>query len=263
MRPTLNGYIDRVVFADKCGYVYKIDPGVDLSGDWYQNTGMGTIAGQHHPRWQDRVRAVLDPADGRTGCGADRAIAGTIAARTDSTTRMVLLFGTGGIESVPSTSANAFFAVYADTGAIRSKVLGACTAGNCEKFYGGVVVTPQQVLFTKTVDPAIGTNACDSGSSTISGVDLNPGTGTNFTSNFNLAVNSAVMGGLFGDAGAIYFATISGDVARIGTPRVVDRWRRHRRGPEARAWASATRPPADSTVGTTSGFTLMGWRVVM
>jgi hypothetical protein len=36
----------------------------------------------------------------------------------------------------------------------------------------------------------------------------NPGTGTNFTSDFNLAVSSAVMGGLYGDAGAIYFATL-------------------------------------------------------
>src|SRR4029077_19755069 len=33
--PTLNGYIDRVVFADKCGYVYKLNPGVDLGGAWY------------------------------------------------------------------------------------------------------------------------------------------------------------------------------------------------------------------------------------
>jgi len=47
------------------------------------------------------------------------------------------------------------------------------------------------------------------------------GAGTNFTSNFNLGVNSAVMGSLYGDAGAIY------------------------------------------QVGTTSPFTLMGWRVVL
>ena len=48
---------------------------------------------------------------------------------------------------------------------------------------------------------------------------LNPGTGTNFTSDFNLAVSSAVMGGLYGDAGAIFFATLAGDVARVGMPR--------------------------------------------
>jgi prepilin-type N-terminal cleavage/methylation domain-containing protein len=92
-----------------------------------------------------------------------------------------------------------------------------------ESSYGGVVVTPQQVVFTKTTDPAIGTNACGSGSSTISGVDLNPGSGTNFTSSFNLGVTSAVMGGLFGDAGAIYFATISGDGGRRPGHRRPDR----------------------------------------
>jgi len=196
------------------------------------------------------------------GIGADRAIAGTIAARTDSTTRMVLLFGTGGIESVASTSANAFFGIYADTGAVRSKALGSCSNGNCEKFYGGVVVTPQQVLFTKTVDPAIGTNACDSGSSTISGVDLNPGTGTNFTSSFNLGVNSAVMGGLFGDAGAIYFATISGDVARVGTPRTSTAGGDTLSG-QKQGMGVGDQATGGQTVGTTSGFTLMGWRAVM
>ena len=51
------------------------------------------------------------------------------------------------------------------------------------------------------------------------GVELNPGTGINFTSDFDLGVSSAVMGGLFGDAGAIHFATLAGDVARVGTPR--------------------------------------------
>jgi prepilin-type N-terminal cleavage/methylation domain-containing protein len=46
-----------------------------------------------------------------------------------------------------------------------------------------------------------------------------PGTGTIFASDFNVAVSSPVMGGLFGDAGAIDSATLAGDVARVGTPR--------------------------------------------
>jgi hypothetical protein len=177
---------------------------------------------------------------------------------------MVLLFGTGGIESEPATSANAFFAVYADGGAVRSKVLGACDNGTCEKFYGGVLVTPQQVIFSRTVDPAIGTSSCDPGSSTISAVALDPGTGTNFTSEFDLGVSSAVMGGLFGDAGAIYFATISGDVARIGTPRAAtpggDTLSNREQGVGVGDQASGE---AAGTVGTVSPFTLMGWRVVL
>lgn len=259
--PTLNGYIDRVVFADKCGYVYKLDPAADLAGGWYQNTGMGLLPANTTP--DGKIQYALFSTSLTVGALlAERPIAGTLAARTDTTTRMVLFFGTGGIESAAATSANAFFAIYADTGAIRSKVLGTCNNGTCEKFYGGVVVTPSQVLFTKTVDPAIGTNACDTGSSTISGVQLNAGTGTNFTSDFNLAVSSAVMGGLYGDAGAIYFATLAGDVARVGTPRAATA------GGDTLANRSQGMGVGDQAsggqqVGTTSGFTLMGWRVVL
>jgi hypothetical protein len=259
--PKLDGYIDRIVFADKCGYVYKVDPGADLGGGWYQNTGMGSIAATTTPDGKTEY-AVFSTKLTSGALGSDRTIGGTIAARTDATTRMVLLFGTGGLESVPATSANAFFAVYADTGAIRSKALGTCTLGVCEKFYGGVVVTPQQVIFTKTIDPAIGTSTCDSGSSTISGVELTAGTGTNFTTDFNLGVNSAVMGSLFGDAGAIYFATISGDVARIGTPRASTAGGDTTSG-QTQGMGAGDTPSGGQTIGTTSPFTLMGWRVVL
>jgi len=259
--PTLDGFIDRVVFADKCGYVYKIDPNVDLLGAWYQNTGMGTIAANTTPDGKTQF-ALFSTLTTAGSLLVSRPIAGTIAARTDSTTRMVLFFGTGGMESFTSTSANAFYAVYADTGVIRSKVLGTCNNGTCEKFYGGVLVTPTQAIFTKTVDAAIGTNTCDSGSSTVSAVALDAGTGTNFTSDFNLAVNSAIMGGLYGDAGAVYFATIAGDVARIGTPRAStaggDTATGHQQGAGSGDTSSGT-----VTIGTTSGFTLMGWRVVL
>jgi len=118
------------------------------------------------------------------------------------------------------------------------------------------------VIFTKTFDAAIGTNSCDSGSSTVSAVELNPGTGTNFTSDFNLAVSSAIMGGLYGDAGAVYFATIAGDVARIGTPRAATA------GGDTVAKLPQQSGPGDvsgtgSFTGMSQGFTLMGWRVVL
>jgi hypothetical protein len=259
--PVLDGFIDRVVFADKCGYVYKLNPAVDLSGGWYANVGMGTIAANTTPDGKIQY-ALFSTQTSLLGLGVARPIAGTIAARTDSTTRMVLLFGTGGIESVASTTANAFFAVYADVGVVRSKVLGTCTAGVCEKFYGGVVVTPEQAIFTKTMDPTIGTNSCDDGSSTVAAVELNPGTGTNFTSSFNIGVSSAVMGGLYGDAGALYFATIAGDVARIGTPRAAtaggDTQAGHKQG-----MGTGDQSSTGAALGTTSGFTLMGWRVVL
>lgn len=259
--PALDGFIDRVVFADKCGYVYKMNPAVDLAGGWYANTGMGLIAANVAPDGSIQY-ALFSTALTVGALASQRPIAGTIAARPDSTTRMVLLFGTGGIENQTSSTANAFFAVYADTGAVRSRVMGSCVAGVCEKFYGGVVVTPQQVIFTKTMDPAIGTNSCDDGTSTVAAVQLDPGTGTNFNSDFNLAVSSAVMGGLYGDAGAIYFATISGDVARIGTPRASTAGGDTAAGRNQGMGVGDT-PSSGAQVGTTSGFTLMGWRVVL
>lgn len=259
--PTLDGFIDRVVFADKCGYVYKMNPAADLAGGWYSNAGMGALVANTTP--DGKLEYALFSTLLTTNALANtRPIAGTIAARTDSSTRMLLMFGTGGMESASSSTANGFFAIYADTGVIRSKVLGSCTAGVCEKFYGGVVVTPQQVIFTKTVDPAIGTSSCDNGSSTVSGVALDSGTGTNFTSQFNIGVSSAVMGSLYGDAGAIYFATISGDVARIGTPRAATAGGDTTSG-QKQGMGAGDVSSSGARVGTTSGFTLMGWRVVL
>jgi hypothetical protein len=259
--PTLDGFIDRIVFADKCGFVYKLAPGVDLAGGWYQNTGMGLIQANTTP--DGKIQFALFSTQLTVGSLlVQRPIAGTIAARTDNSTRMVLFFGTGGIENYSATSANAFYAIYADTGLIRSKVLGTCNNGTCEKFYGGVLVTPTQVIFTKTVDPTIGTSSCDDGSSTVAAVELNPASGTNFTSDFNLAVSSAVMGGLYGDAGAVYFATIAGDVARIGTPRVSVAGGDTTAGTQ-QGMGVGDQSSTGPTVGTTSGFTLMGWRVVL
>ncbi|HEY4242719.1 MAG TPA: FG-GAP-like repeat-containing protein [Kofleriaceae bacterium] len=259
--PTLNGYIDRAVFADECGYVYKLDPGQDNGGNWLGNAGYGPIAANAAPDGTEEY-ALFSTQATSGALGTQQPIAGTLAARTDSSTRMVLFFGTGGLENAPTNQQNAFYAVYADTGAIRSAFLGLCTAGECEKFYGGTVVTPEQVIFTRTTDPAIGTNACDSGSSVVEAMELNPAANGSFTVDFTLAVSSAVMGALYGDAGAIYFATLSGDVARIGTPRAATAGGDTASG-TGQGMGVGDQGTAGQTVGTTSPFTLMGWRVVL
>ena len=260
--PTLNGFIDRAIFADKCGYVYKVAPGVDLGGAWYQNTGMGSITANTSPDGKPQY-ALFSTQLTSGAIGQQRPIAGTIGARTDSSTRMVLFFGTGGVENFASTLVNHFYAVYADDGSIRSKVVGTCNAaGACEKFYGGTVVTPEQVILTRTIDPAVGTGTCDPGSSKVEAFELNADASNNFVVDFTLSVSSAVMGGLYGDAGAIYFATLSGDVARIGTPRAPNA------GGDTASGQTQGQGPGDSgspgqTVGTTAPFTLMGWRIVL
>jgi type IV pilus assembly protein PilY1 len=260
--PTLNGFADRAIFADKCGYVYKLAPGVDLGGAWYQNTGMGSITANTTPDGKPQY-ALFSTQLTSGALGQQRPIAGTIAARTDNSTRMVLFFGTGGIENFEATSVNHFYGIYADDGTIRSKVVGTCNAaGACEKFYGGTLVTPEQVILTRTIDPAVGTSTCDPGSSKIQAFELNADASNNFVIDFTLSVSSAVMGGLYGDAGAIYFATLSGDVARIGTPRAPNA------GGDTASGQTQGQGPGDQgspgqTVGTTEPFTLMGWRIVL
>ncbi len=72
---------------------------------------------------------------------------------------------------------------------------------------------------------------------------------------------SVKMGALYGDAGALYFATLSGDVSRIGTPRAANA------GDDSN---SASPPPqfggvsegGTGSVGSADALALLGWRQV-
>jgi hypothetical protein len=258
--PTLDGYHDRAVFADRCGYVYKLNPARDLNGAWNGNAGYGSIAVD--PTDGVSMYAVFATESTSNALGSQSPIAGTIAARTDESTRMLLFFGTGGLESHPVTERNEFYAVYADTGAVRRKSQGSCVNGVCEKYYGGVVVTPEQVITTRTLDPQIATAACDPGRTVVQSLQLDSGPTGDFLDDFAIVINSAVMGALYGDAGAVYFATLAGDVKRIGTPRAAQA------GDDS---ASAGGPPifgtpeagAPGPLGFTEPVTFMGWRQVL
>jgi hypothetical protein len=260
--PSIDGYTDRVVFADACGYVYKIDPTAVSNGGW--TTGLGTVAADVSADG-DGTSEVAIFKTASTSLAVDRPISGTIGVRIDNTGRIVLYFGTGGLEVVATTLANAFYAIYADNGALRSQYTGTCGSSGCEKFYGGVVVSPTQVLFTRSIDPVSGvtdpvTGCADDGSSTVQAFDSNKGTSTAFVSDFTQAVSSAVTGALYGDAGAIYFATISGEVWRIGTPRAAnagdDSAAGHTQG-------TGTGQNGVGTAGTSAALTLLGWRVAL
>jgi len=253
--PTFNGFIDRAVFADACGNVYKVDPAKDLGGGWNDNSTMGSY--EVEDIGGVKQMALFSTALTTGALGAESPIAGTIAAKSDVTTRLVLYFGTGGLESHDPTQPNEFYAVYADTGKIRSKVTGACP-GNCEKFYGGVVITASQLIFTRTVDPVPGSGTCDTGSSIVQGMQLDADGGGDFVEDFSQSLTSAVVSALYGDAGALYFATLGGEVSRIGTPR-------------AATAGTDTAPPVFGTgtdsgqagVGSINPLTLLGWRQVL
>ena len=255
--PEIDGFIDRAVFADRCGYVYKLDPARDLDGAWNDNTGMGAIEVDEVDGVQ--LYALFSTTDTTGSLGEQSPIAGTLGAQVESgTSRMVLFFGTGGVEDHPVNEQNHFYGIYADDGSIRAKLVGACESDRCEKFYGGVVVTQEQVLFTRTVDPAIGTGTCDRGTSVVQGVRLNEAEEGEFTTDFTRDVGAAVMGALYGDAGAIYFATLSGEVVRIGEPRAPDAG-----GDSAGSGTgTGTGTGTGSTWDPDAPMTLMGWRQV-
>jgi hypothetical protein len=257
--PTFNGYMDRAIFADACGNVYKLDPARDLDGGWNDNAAMGSILVEDIAG--ARQMALFSTAVSPGALGQESPITGTLAVRSDDSTRVAIFFGTGGLESHPVTRQNEFYAVYADTGEIRSKRTGACVGGSCEKFYGGVVVTPEQVILTRTRDPRIGTGTCDVGATVVEALQLDADPSGSFETDFTQTLTSAVMGALYGDAGALYFATLSGDVSRIGTPRARDA------GGDS---TSTTRPPqfgegsesGTGTVGNADALALLGWRQV-
>jgi type IV pilus assembly protein PilY1 len=258
--PTVDGYIDRVVFGDACGYIYKVNPAVDAAGAYIANTGMGTITANTAPNGVTEY-ALFSTHTTAARLNANRVIAGTISAEVDGSTRMILYFGTGGLSSVSATLQNAFYAIYADTGAVRSTYMGACASGTCEKFYGGVVITSSQVLVTRTIDPAVATNTCDVGSTTVVGYELNAsGSGSAFISDFSQSIGGAVQGSLYGDAGALYFADMSGNVSRVGTPRATfagdDSTGGHLQG-------TGQSENGASTATSSSAFTLLGWRSVL
>ena len=69
------------------------------------------------------------------------------------------------------------------------------------------------------------------------------------------------MGSLYGDRGAIYFATLSGDVARIGSPAATNAGDDSSNGYNPSAGPSGS--GSGSGVGTSAAFTLLGWRQVL
>lgn len=246
--PDLDGFMDRAVFADACGYVYKVDPAQDLGNGW--NPGIGSIPALQVGGTQ--LKALFSTRDTPGAQGVQRPIAGNLAARADDSTRIVLFFGTGGLEQEDPSKPNAFYSVYADTGELRdTPVQGGCPT-QCVKFYGGVIVNAEQVISTQAVDPLVGTSTCDLGQTTIVARDLN-----SFAVDFSQTWAGMLMNRLYSRGGAIYFTTSAGEAARVGTPAAG--------GAGGETIAGITQPTAGgegSTTGTNDPLFLLGWQQV-
>ncbi len=215
--PAKDGYVDFMIAGDSCGNLYKLDPNID-DGSWIESTtgkmGIGSIDSGTDVDSKD-VQLFFSTSSTSGAIGATRPIGGTIGAVEQSDGRLVLYFGTGGVVSYPGNQVNEFYAVYADDGSIRDKITGSCTSApvRCEKFYGGVVVTNEQVLLSRATDPYNAGGVCDEGSSVLEGFTLN----SLGTSTFSQTVaGGASVSGLYGDSGAIYTTTMGGNLIRIG-----------------------------------------------
>ncbi len=170
---------------------------------------------------------------------------------------MVLFFGTGGLESQSPSLVNEFYAVYAKNGTVRNKLTGSCSSNRCEKFYNGVVVTPTSVIVQRSVDALVGGGSCDFGSSRVQSYGLE----APYSQQFDLTSSGgvpyrAVTGPIYGDAGALYFATVAGTIERVGAPRSAAA------GGDTTSGAIHGNGSSETTY-VNAPFTLLGWRTLL
>ncbi len=219
----IDGFTDKIVFADFCGYVYIIDVNSAIKEPLtppVQASSLGTIDTGLDGADTSDITAVFSTASTANALGSAKEIVGGIAVRADATTRLVLYFGTGGHEGVSPSLVNEFYAVYADDGSVRSKFTGGCGADGCEKFYGGTVVTETQVIFTATTDPPGG---CNAGQTRLILADATAGDGgLGFTVDNSLLITQAITAPVFAAANAIYVTTLAGRVQSFGQTSAAD-----------------------------------------
>ncbi len=259
--PVIDGYIDRAVWADACGNVYKVDPAQDEEFDFIK--GIGEIEIEPTDVTDPEIIALFSTSRSACTLEEERPIAGTIGARPDATQRIVLFFGTGGLESFDPSKANEFYGVYADTGTVRGcgdnealgRIKGKCpTENNCEKFYGGVVVTASDIIVTRATDAPVGTSTCEFGKSNITGFST-----SEFNEDFNVPTASSTVSSLYGDGDALYFATLAGEIVRIGKPRAGNA------GEDSSSPPPGQAPPdgdGNATVGGDGAMTIGGWNIL-
>lgn len=248
----LDGYMDRAVFADRCGYIYKVD--LTRVTDGSLNTGIGSIV----------VDAVTDTrALFQTAGGLP--VTGNIGARAlldDDTTRVSLFFGTGGLENAPPFPQNRFYVIAAaptnvsDTDPANlvfdDTIVGICAEpSRCEKFYGGVRLNPEQVIFTRVLEPKIGDGlVCDPGQTTIDVRDI---TGDVASANFlqesfsPITVDGMITSPITASGNAIYFTDSRGRVNSVG---------------DTQAPNAGFGPDEGSGADTNAPMLLLGWRQV-
>jgi hypothetical protein len=240
----IDGYVDRLFFGDTKGRIWKLDPAA-FTGSVIDSLGTIDVGLGHNALFSTLVTT--------NSLGAERAIAGTLAAAPDGSGRLVLFFGTGGTDATPNDVQNEFYAVYADTGEIRSKLGNAEGVAVGEKFYGGVVYNEGQLIFSSGSDLS-GLGLCSPSAGEIVAIDANT-----FAIQFTIPVSSKIVAPLFARNGEIYTVTLRGEV--VTTPYTGE----PSSGGGGGGGSGGGTPGGGSGLGggqTTDAFTVLGWRQV-
>ena len=245
---SVDGYIDRVFFADNKGRVWKLDPGAAVHGVMDSVDSSVDVGLPHRALFATKVTPGA--------LGVERAIAGTLTAATDASNRLVVYFGTGGTEDTPAGAQNAFYAVYADTGDVRSKLDASTGLAAGVKFYGGVIYQSGQIVFTQGQDLS-GLGLCAPTAGSIVAIDANT-----FATEFVTATDSKIVAPVFAQNGEVYTVTLKGKLMAsgfTGSTSTGSAGAAAGAGTGGSPETPATTGPTD--IGTTADpFTILSWR---
>ena len=101
---------------------------------------------------------------------------------------------------------NAFYAIYADSGAIRNKLDFATGVLVGVKFYGGVIYNAGQIVFTSGRDFGV-RGLCSATAGNIIAIDANT-----FQEQFSTPTTSKIVAPVFARGGEIYTVTLTGQL---------------------------------------------------
>jgi Tfp pilus tip-associated adhesin PilY1 len=196
--PVVDGYIDRIFFADNKGRVWKLDPGLH-TGTTIVPVSSSVTTGLAYP-------ALFSTASTSGALGVARPIAGGIAATIDTAGKLVIFFGTGGSPDSPAGVVNEFYAVYAETGQIKAK-----TTGAVGEVFGGAAVSDGSQLVIISRFPSDLTNLCGSQQSRVTTTN---GEGQNglLVSTGSLVIDGQLTGTPFIDNGELYALSSDGTI---------------------------------------------------
>lgn len=209
------GFVSEVMFADYCGNVYRVPADTVNPNGWVPGAGAITVGTNAD---STLIKAIFHVGGvGGIPPGQDRPVFGTLAVRQRNATdtSVSIYLGTGGFESFDPSKQNAFIEIDSGNGTVLHTIPGTCSGGRCDKFYGGIVITPSQVFLTRARDAVAGSGTCDRGSAQIASVDLNFAAITTIAS-FNSSIQSAV----FGSSDGIYATDLGGEVIRVHAQNV-------------------------------------------